>query len=88
MLNAAATEPDYIGFGKQTFKHQELKQSYIDNKGFDPDGFFFITYRSMPIGLTLALPTQEEGEWVIPYLTAIPNYFGRGVEKCLLFLIL
>ena len=56
VLNSAATEPDYVGFGKSVFKHTELKKQYIDRKDFDPDGFFFITYRSSPIGLALTLP--------------------------------
>ena len=56
VLNSAATEPDYIGFGKNVFTHTELKATYIDSENFDPNGFFFLTYRSQPIGLTLALP--------------------------------
>ena len=46
VLNAAATEPTYVGFGKSIFKHTELKKIYIERADFDPEGFFFITYRS------------------------------------------
>ena len=86
VLNSAATEPDYVGFGKNVFSHTELKATYIDNKGFDPNGFFFLTYRSQPIGLTLALP-QTGDTWEVPFLAIVPNYYGKGVEQCLLHLV-
>ena len=87
VLNAAATEADYIGFGKEVFKHGELKKKFIQRPDFDPDGFFFITYRSNAIGLTLALP-DGKGGWTIPFLTAVPNHYGKGVEMCLMSLVL
>ena len=66
-----------------------MKKEFIDRKDFDPDGFFFITYRSSPIGLALALPdTETEGSYKIPFLTAIPKYYGKGVESCLMALVL
>lgn len=55
VLNSAATDPDHLGFGESIFQHEQLKQTYIDNARFDPDGFFFITYRSNAIGLAQCL---------------------------------
>ena len=55
VLNSAATEPDYVGFGKSIFQHEQLKKAYIEHPAFDPDGFFFITYRSNAIGLAQCL---------------------------------
>ena len=31
---------------------------------------------------------EAEDSYVIPFLTATPNYYGKGVEKCLFSLIL
>lgn len=87
VLNSAATEPDYVGFGKNIFQHEQLKKTYIDCPRFDPEGFFFITYRSNAIGLAQCLQA-EDGSWEIPFLTAVPNHFGKGVEECLLQLCL
>ena len=55
---------------------------------FDPDGFFFLTYRSDAIGLTLAYKCADATTFEIPFLVAVPSYRGKGVEKALLALIL
>lgn len=86
VLNAVAMPKDHIGFGSQKFNHADLKKEYIDRKEFDPEGFFFITYRSTAIGLAVTIKNNEE--WTIPFLTAIPGYNGKGVENCLLNLVM
>ena len=56
---------------------------------FDPDGFFFLTYRSNAIGLTLAFPAQDDPTtFEVPFLVAVPSHRNKGVEKALLALIL
>ena len=39
VLNSASTLEEH-------YKHGELKQKYIKDARFNPDGFFFLTYRS------------------------------------------
>lgn len=88
MLNNAVGNADsFVGFSKQTFNNQELKKTYIEDKNFDPNGFFFITYRSHAIGLAMC-HQNSQGEWVIPFLTSEPKHYGKGVEECLINLVL
>ncbi len=86
VLNAAAMPKDHVGFGCQKFNHVDLKKQFIDRNDFDPNGFFFITYRSTAIGLALTL--KDDQGWTIPFLTAIPSHYGKGVENCLLNLVI
>ena len=82
VLNAASTDPE-------KYEHGVLKQTYIQDSRFDPDGFFFLTYRSNAIGLTLAYKVAGEKEtFEIPYLVCVPSHRNKGVEKALLGLIL
>ena len=39
VLNSASTFEEH-------YKHGELKEKYIKDARFNPDGFFFLTYRS------------------------------------------
>ena len=66
VLNAGSTDPEFYG-------HAELKQKYIQDGRFDPDGFFFLTYRSNAIGLTFAYKcAEEETTFELPYLVTVP----------------
>ena len=69
------------------YTHTGLKQDYVMNERFDPDGFFFLTYRSNAIGLTLAYRTDEH-TFELPFLVCVPGHRNKGVEKALLALIL
>ena len=81
VLNAASTEAIYA--------HGDLKQEYIKSARFDPDGFFFLTYRSNAIGLTLAYRCEDDpNTFELPFLVSVPNHRNKGVEKALLALIL
>ena len=81
VLNASSTEALYA--------HGTLKQEYVKNARFDPDGFFFLTYRSNAIGLTLAYRCEDDpNTFELPFLVAVPNHRNKGVEKALLALIL
>ena len=81
VLNAASTE--------QIYAHSALKNEYVKSDRFDPDGFFFLTYRSNAIGLTLAYrSTEEPNTFELPFLVCVPNHRNKGVEKALLALIL
>ena len=52
-------------------------------------GFFFLTYRSQAIGLTLAYPSETDPEtYEIPFLLSVPSHRNKGVEQALLSLIL
>lgn len=53
VLNAAATEPDHLGWGKNVFNADRLARDFIDVDDFDPEGFFFLTHRSNAIGLAM-----------------------------------
>ena len=82
MLNAASTDPEF-------YDHATLKQEHVQSARFDPEGFFFLTYRSNAIGLTLAYrAVDDETCFEIPYLVAVPSHRNKGVEKALLALIL
>ena len=82
VLNASSTDPEL-------YNHTALKQQYIGDERFDPDGFFFLTYRSNAIGLTLAYPCADEPTtYEIPFLVAVPSHRNKGVEMALLALIL
>ena len=47
-----------------------------------------MTHRSNAIGLAMCLPAEEDGKWRIPFITAVPSSFGKGVEACLMQLCL
>ena len=81
VLNACSTDPEM-------YSHADLKQEYVKCPRFDPLGFFFITYRSNAIGLTLAYKCADESTYEIPFLLAVPSHRNKGVEKALLALIL
>ena len=82
VLNSSSTDPEM-------YTHSQLKQDFVKNDRFDPDGFFFLTYRSNAIGLTLAFPAQDDPTtYELPYLVAVPSHRNKGVEKALLALIL
>ena len=69
--------------------HSELKEKYIKDARFNPDGFYFLTYRSQAIGLTLAFPKADDPEtYEIPYLVSATSHRNKGVEAALLSLIL
>ena len=73
----------------EMYNHETLKAEYIKSARFDPDGFFFLTYRSNAIGLTLAYrAVDDQSTFEIPYLVAVPSHRNKGVEKALLALIL
>ena len=80
MLNQAS-------IGTDSFCNNALKHKYIEDSRFDPMGFFFLTYRSQAIGLTLAL-RKSETEYEIPFLVCVPKHKEKGVEEALLSLIL
>mmetsp|Transcript_33783 Transcript_33783/g.41766 ORF Transcript_33783/g.41766 Transcript_33783/m.41766 type:complete len:133 (-) Transcript_33783:278-676(-) len=81
VLNSASTEAIY--------EHAALKQQYVKSERFDPEGFFFLTYRSNAIGLTLAYRcTDDPSCFELPYLVCVPNHRNKGVESALLALIL
>ena len=80
ILNNCSDEPE-------KYKHGLLKKQFIDDKGFDPNGFFFLTYRSNAIGLTFALPTAPN-EYRIVYLCCIPSHRNKEVREALLVLLL
>ena len=65
-----------------------MKQEYVKCDRFDPLGFFFLTYRSNAIGLTLAYKCADETTYEIPFLLTVPSHRNKGVEKALLALIL
>ena len=74
---------------EENYEHTKLKEKYIQDSRFDRDGFFFLTYRSQAIGLTLAMPQADDPTtYSIPFLCAVPNHRGKGVEAALLSLIL
>ena len=82
VLNAVSTDD-------QLYTHSGLKQEYILNERFDPDGFFFLTYRSNAIGLTLAYRCVDDpNAFEVPFLVCVPSHRNKGVEKALLALIL
>ena len=82
VLNSSSTDPE-------KYDPQQLKQEYVQSARFDPDGFFFLTYRSNAIGLTLAFPSQDDPTtFEVPFLVAVPSHRNKGVEKALLALIL
>ena len=85
VLNSSSIEQEH-------YSHGELKQQYIQDERFDPDGFFFLTYRSNAIGLTLAYKVANDNEeeiiYEIPFLVCVPSHKDKGVEKALLALIL
>ena len=73
ILNAVSDDPEL-------FVAKDLANKWVkNNPTFDPNGFFFLTYRSQAIGLTLAVPT-ENGEFWIPYMAAVPSHLNKGVE--------
>jgi len=37
---------------------KELKENYVKHASFDPDGFYFITYRSHAIGIGYLWPSD------------------------------
>ena len=53
VLNSASIE-------NENYSHNKLKQEYIMDDRFDPMGFFFLTYRSQAIGLTLAFQNRDD----------------------------
>ena len=84
ILNSASTK----GF-EEFYKHNELKEKYIKDARFNPDGFYFLTYRSQAIGLTLAMPKADDPTtYEIPYLVSATSHRNKGVESALLSLIL
>ena len=73
ILNAASDD-------QELFVAKDLANKWVkNNANFDPNGFFFLTYRSQAIGLTFAVPTQN-GEFEIPYMVAVPSHLNKGVE--------
>ena len=82
VLNSASMEIE-------SYNHNKLKQTYIQDERFDPMGFFFLTSRSSAIGLTFALVSKDDpSHYEIPYLVADPKHKNKGVESALLALIL
>ncbi|TNV77950.1 hypothetical protein FGO68_gene5615 [Halteria grandinella] len=74
--------------GSETaYDSKTLKQSYVSSPQFDPNAFFFLTYRSHAIGLCLVWPTPD-GQFEIKHLCSVPSHRGKGVEECLLGLAL
>merc|ERR1711957_439147 len=80
ILNAASDN-------EELFVAKELSQKWCKGSDFDPNGFFFITYRSQAIGLTFAKEIQN-GEYEIPYMVAVPSHLNKGVEQALMVLVL
>ena len=74
--------------GSSSFDCNALKAKYVKDPRFDPMGFFFLTYRSSPIGLALAFTSEIDGIYEVPFLVATPSHRNKGVEACLLGLIL
>ena len=84
ILNSASTKGE-----EEFYKHNELKEKYIKDARFNPDGFYFLTYRSQAIGLTLAMPKADDPTtYEIPYLVSTTSHRNKGVEAALLSLIL
>ncbi|CAI2383318.1 unnamed protein product [Moneuplotes crassus] len=63
--------------------HKFLKETYADNPQFDPNGFFFVTYRSNTIGNCLVFP-DEDGKYWIQFLTADQAYRDKQLEEALI----
>ena len=85
VLNNAS---EFLGF-EGPFSHGALKKNYIQHPKFDPAGFYFITYRSNAIGLTVAFQSQSDPTtFNIPFICSVPGSRDKGVEKALLVLIL
>ena len=61
---------------------KDLKTQYSDNENFDPDGFFFVTYRSNTIGSWLVFP-KDDGKYWISFLWADQTYREKNLEQCL-----
>jgi ribosomal protein S18 acetylase RimI-like enzyme len=59
----------------------------VDNAKFDPNGFFFLTYRSHAIGLCMAWPLGNN-EYELKFLCSVPSQRNKGVEEALLTLAL
>ena len=62
--------------------HNLLKERYSDSQNFDPEGFFFITYRSNTIGNCLVWPGSYDLYW-IEFLCADQSYREKRLEETL-----
>ncbi|CDW72511.1 UNKNOWN [Stylonychia lemnae] len=80
VLNATAGQ-------EEAYDTKYLKANYISSSKFNPDAFFFLTYRSHAIGLCLAWPAAEN-EFEIKHLTSVPSHRNKGVEEALISLVL
>ena len=81
ILNACSSVPE-------KYSHTALKKTYIDDKGFDPMGFHFLTSRSTAIGLCFVLPGSSPSECRVVYCACVPKHRHNQVEECLLALTL
>lgn len=72
---------------ESAYDTKSLKQTYVSSPQFDPNAFFFLTYRSHAIGLCLVWPSSV-GQYEIKHLCSVPSHRGKGVEECLLGLAL
>ena len=80
-MNSCSTE-------HEKYDHSTLKKTYIDDKAFDPMGFYFLTSRSSAIGLCFVLPTATSSEYRIVFCACVPKHRHNQVEECLLSLVL
>lgn len=73
--------------GQEVYDIKEVKAKFVQSSDFDPNAFFFLTYRSHAIGLCLAWPLGNK-EFEIKNLTSIPSHRNKGVELALINLAL
>eukprot|EP00347_Sterkiella_histriomuscorum_P018578 403344980 len=81
VLNAVAGQGE-------VYDTKYLKANFLQSKSFDPDAFFFITYRSHAIGLCLAWPSTDNQTFEIKHLSSVPSKRNQGVEEALISLVL
>ena len=61
---------------------QDLKNDYAENSKFDPNAFFFVTYRSSSIGWWLVWP-EDDGKYTLKFLWAGQRYRDQNLEQAL-----
>jgi ribosomal protein S18 acetylase RimI-like enzyme len=70
---------------EEAFDTKDLKKAYVQSSNFDPNAFFFLTYRSHAIGLCLVWPVDgSPSTYEIKHLSCVPGHRNKGVEECLI----